>query len=180
MCSSLSKSVPAMCIWRVSPHTPDALWVTQQARQIVWELDDRDLSPRFQIRDNDNKFTEAFDTVFRSTDMHVIPTPFRAPNANSYAERWIRSVREECLDHILILNETHLRNVLLEFINDYYNPARPHQGLDQRIPSHKAAQTSSFPHGKPPRTGSVQRRQVLGGIVNDYYRASSSSAHTIH
>jgi transposase len=159
---------------------PDGLWVTQQARQIVWELAERDLPPRFLIRDNDSKFTETFDIVFRSEGLHVISTPYRAPNANSFAERWVRTVREECLDHILIINETHLRNVLREFVNDYYNTARPHQGIDQQIPNHKAAQISAFPHGKPPRTGSVQRRQVLGGIINDYYRVSSSSAHSTH
>ena len=159
---------------------PDAFWVTQQARQIVWELDERDPPPRFLIRDNDSKFTEAFDTVFRSEGMHVIPTPYRAPNANSFAERWVRTAREECLDHILILNETHLRRVLMEFINDYYNTARPHQGIDQQIPNHKAGKTSAFPHGKPQLTGSVQRRKVLGGIINDYYRDSSNSAHSIH
>jgi hypothetical protein len=190
MCSSSSKLALARCIWQVSPPTPHALWVTQQARQIVWELDDRDLPSRFLIRDNDCKFTEAFNTVFRSAGMHVIPTPYRAPNANSYAERWIRSCREECLAHILILNESHLRNVLQEFIHAYYNSARPHQGLDQQIPNtwaHDTAEksrllksTSSFAHGKPQLTGSVQCRKALGGLINDYYRDATSSPHTIH
>jgi putative transposase len=99
--------------------------------------------------------------------MCVIPTPFWAPNANSYAERWVRTVREECLDHLLILNETHLQRVLCEFINDYYNTARPHQGIQQRIP---------IPLGKPQNTGNLQRRKVLGGI-NDYYRIPASSSH---
>jgi hypothetical protein len=159
---------------------PNELWVTQHARQMIWELDDCDRPPRFLIRDNDRKFTNAFDTVFKSAGMQVIPTPFRAPNANSFAERWIRSCRAECLDHILILNETHLRNVLKEFINDYYNTARSHQGIDQCIPCHAAGKTSAFPHGKPSHTGSIQRRQVLGGMINDYYREATNSAHTIH
>jgi len=150
---------------------PNALWVTQQARQIVWELDDHDLPLRFLIRDNDSKFTDAFDTVFRSESMGVIPTPFRAPNANSYAERWIRTAREECLDHILILNETHLQRVLTELINDYYNTARPHQGIAQRTP---------IPHRKPQHTGTLQRRKVLGGIINDYYRTRAVSSHYLN
>ena len=74
---------------------PDNAWVTQQARQVMWELEDRDPGIRFLIRDNDKKFTDAFDTVFRSEGIDVIPTPYRAPNANAFAERWIRSVRDE-------------------------------------------------------------------------------------
>ena len=150
---------------------PNQFWVTQQARQIVWELDARDLPLRFLIRDNDSKFTDDFDTIFRSESMIVIPTPFRAPNANAHAERWIRTVREECLDHILVLNETHLWRVIAEFINDYYNTARPHQGIEQRSP---------IPYGKPQHTGSIQRRKVLGGIINDYHRNPANSSHSIH
>jgi putative transposase len=155
----------------VAAH-PNKIWVTQQARQIVWELDDRKLPMHFLIRDNDRKFSRSFDTVFRSEGFHVIPTPFQAPNANAFAERWVRTIREECLDHILILNETHLQRVLGEFIDDYYNVARPHQGIEQPIP---------IPHGQPLNTGSVQRRKVLGGIINDYCRNPVvSSSHSIH
>ena len=145
---------------------PNQLWVTQQARQLVWQLDDRDSPLRFLIRDNDGKFTAAFDTVFRSEGLRVIPTPYQAPNANAYAERWVRTAREECLDHILILNEAHLRRVLREFVHDYYNVARPHQGIGQQFP---------IPQQQPQNSGSVLRRKVLGGIINDYYRAPSSS-----
>ena len=107
------------------------------------------------------KYTGAFDTLFSSEGIHIIPTPYQAPNANSYAERWVRTAREACLDHILILNETHLRRVLGEFINDYYNVARPHQGIEQQTP---------IPYGQPQNIGTVQCRKVLGGILNDYYR----------
>ena len=120
---------------------------------------------RFLIHDNDRKFTHAFDTVFESEAFHVIHTPFKAPNANAFAERWVRTVREECLDLILVLNAAHLRRVLLEYINQYYNVARPHQGIEQRIP---------IPHGRPINNGIVRRRKVLGGILNDYYRTSGS------
>jgi putative transposase len=99
---------------------PNQIWITQQARQLVWELHDREKSFRFLIHDNDCSFSKAFDAVFESEGLHVIHTPFRAPNANAYAERWVRTVREECLDHILILNAAHLRRVLLEF-TEYYN-----------------------------------------------------------
>jgi putative transposase len=84
----------------------------------------------------------------------------RAPNANAYAERWVRSVREECLDHLLIINERHLERVLNEY-SKYYNQARPHQGLRQLIPEAENPQ---------PGQGVVQRRNVLGGFIHDYYR----------
>lgn len=81
-------------------NIPHGRWLAQQARQIIWELTDRDAAIRFLIRDNDKKFTAAFDTVFRSEEIDVIPTPVRAPNANAPKKRWIRSVRGECLDNV--------------------------------------------------------------------------------
>jgi putative transposase len=95
---------------------PDAAWVTQQARQMTWELHDRDLPMRYLIHDHDTKFTELFDTVFESEGIEIVNIPFEAPNAYAIAERWVRSVREECLDHLIILNERHLRRVLREYV----------------------------------------------------------------
>ncbi len=139
---------------------PNQVWVTQQARQLVWELSDKEKPLRFLIHDNDRSFCPAFDTVFESEGFHVIPTPVRAPNANAFSERWVRTVREECLDYILIFNAAHLRRVVIEFV-DYYNTARPHQGIDQQTPILQAR----------PSRGTIQWRNVLGGIIHDYYRA---------
>jgi len=91
---------------------PNQHWVTQQARQMVWQLEERQPAIHCLIHDHDSKFGVAFDTVFRSTRAHIILTPFRAPNANAYAERWVETVRHECLNKLIILNETHLRKVL--------------------------------------------------------------------
>ena len=140
---------------------PNQIWVTQQARQLVWKLYHRESPLRFLIHDNDSKFSKSFDIVFHSEGFHVIHTPYYAPNANAFAERWVRTIREECLDHILILNAFHLKRVLLEYIDDYYNIARPHQGIGQRIP---------IPDNYKHNTGPIQRRKVLGAIINDYYR----------
>lgn len=116
----------------------------------------------FLIHDRDSSFTNQFDDIFTSADIHCIRTPPRAPNANAYAERWIRSIREECLDKLLIVNETHLRHVLHEYA-DYYNNARPHQGLEQRTPNLRPPSDVKHP---------VHCRDVLGGIIHDYYRAA--------
>lgn len=91
---------------------PDAVWVTQQARQLCWELDSRTPPMRFLIHDNDTKFTVGFDAVFQAQGIDVIHSPFHAPNAN--VERVVRSVRQECLDQLLILAERHLQHVLCE------------------------------------------------------------------
>jgi transposase InsO family protein len=142
---------------------PNAAWVEQQARHMVWELEGRDPAIHFLIHDNDTSFTQAFDTVFRSEGIRVIHTPYHAPNANAYAERWVRTARDECLDKLLIINQAHLRRVMRAFIA-YYNTARPHQGIDQRIP---------VPPTAPIDSGPVRCRAVLGGILHDYYREAA-------
>ena len=121
------------------------------------------MSPRFLIRDRDAKFPATFDTVFASEGVEIVRTPYRAPNANAYAERWVRSARTECLNHLLIANETHLRRVLTEYVA-FYNEARPHQGLEQRCPV-------ALP--PPVRDGPVYRRDRLGGLLHDYYREAA-------
>ena len=104
--------------------------------------------------------TTAFDHVFVAQNVKVIHTPIRALNANAYAERWVRSVRQECFDHLIIVNERHLNSVLREYVS-YYNTRRPHQGLGQSSPA------GSF---ELINTGAVYCREVLGGLINDYYR----------
>jgi transposase InsO family protein len=149
---------------------PNGIWVAQQARQVMWKLGERNPPCRFLIRDRDKKYVEAFDTLFRSEGIKVIRTPVRAPNANAYAERWVRSVREECLDHLLILNQAHLWRVLKRYV-EYYNEARPHQGIEQRIP---------VTPEQSPGSGVVTHRKVLGGIINDYYRTPGNTAVHLH
>jgi putative transposase len=139
--------------------------VTQQARQVKWDLADSKATFRFVIHDRDCKFTKAFDTVFQSEGTHIIQTPFQTPNANAFAERWVRTVREECLDQLLILNEPHLRRVLKTY-SDYYNKARPHQGIQQQSP---------IPRIQHHTIGIIRNKKVLGGIINDYYRSPGYS-----
>jgi putative transposase len=141
---------------------PHQRWVTQQARHVTWQLQDRGSEPliRFLIRDRDSKFTSLFDHVFASEDIQIILTLYQAPIANAIAERWIRSVRQECLDQLVIVNSGHLRRVLQEYVA-FYNDARPHQSRGQQAPTVAECTSGS---------GIVRKREVLGGILNDYYR----------
>jgi transposase InsO family protein len=140
-----------------TPH-PTSTWVTQQARQFVWTFQTLSQSPRFLSHDRDSKFTPQFDAGFRSDGLRVVRTPVCAPNANAYAERWVRSIRHECLNQLIILNEAHLKQVLREY-SRYYNHRRPHQGLHQHIPE---------PLEEGEKKGQIRCRDVLGGIFHDY------------
>ncbi|MDP9314706.1 MAG: integrase core domain-containing protein [Chloroflexota bacterium] len=142
---------------------PTSAWVTQQARQFTWQIQDGTLPVRILIHDRDTKFAAAFDTVFTSEDVRIIRTPVGAPNANAFTERWVRSIREECFDRILILNERHLHRVLTTYV-EYYNHARPHQGIDQQCPILLKSVA---------RDGPIERRDILGGLLHDDYRRAA-------
>jgi putative transposase len=114
-------------------RNPDAAWVTQQARNLAMGLRGVGGEVRFLIHDRDTKFCVSFDEVFRTEGTRVICTPIRAPNANAVCERWIGTVRRECLDWTLILGRRHLEGVLREYA-DHYNRHRPHRGLSYLFP----------------------------------------------
>jgi putative transposase len=139
---------------------PTSAWVTQQARQLCWKLEDRTPTIRYLLHDHDAKFPLSFDQVFAAQQVDVIRTPIRAPNANAFAERWVHSVRQECLNHLLIVNERHLKVVLHEY-SSYYNRRRPHQGLEQHFPETDSGASAQ---------GAIRRRDILRGIIHDYYR----------
>src|SRR5664280_371249 len=141
---------------------PDAAWVTQQARNLAMELDDRPTAIRFLIRDRDTKFVGPFDEVFRSEGAKVIPTPIRAPNANAYAERVIETVRSECTDWTIILGRRHLDRTLRTYA-EHYNRGRPHRALALATPV--AKDEASMPV-RPP---DVRRTDLLGGLIHEYH-----------
>ncbi|HKH26792.1 MAG TPA: integrase core domain-containing protein, partial [Sphingomicrobium sp.] len=117
------------------------------------------------IHDRDSKFTADFDEVFRSEGINVIHTPICAPQANAYAERFLRTIRAECLDWLLILGQRHLEHVLRAY-TAHYNRERPHRGLALLPP--EAANAAS-----PLTTGEIKRRDQLGGLIHEYYRAAA-------
>lgn len=132
---------------------PTGAWVTQQARQFAWTLQERPSPFRFLIRDRDSKFTRDFDAVFTSEGITIIKTPIRAPKANAIAERFVRTVRGECLDWLLIMNRHHLERVLRVFV-DHYNTHRPHRSLNlSHRPSRASRSSVSCAHQPPPSSG---------------------------
>src|SRR6266498_5077230 len=121
-----------------STSNPDGRWVAQQARNLLMRLGDREQAVRFLLHDRDSKFSGPFDEVFRSEGIRIIRTPIRAPNANAYAERWVGTLRRECLDRILIVNRRHLTHVLRVYVI-HYNRHRPHRSLALQPPDGQPA-----------------------------------------
>jgi transposase InsO family protein len=146
---------------------PDGRWVTQQARNLLLMLGERGGQPHFLLRDRDAKFSRSFDDVFSSEGAEVLVTPVRAPRANAYAERWVRTVRGECLDWLLIVGRGHLEQVLRVYV-EHYNQHRPHQALGLEAPDPPARVTIV---GED-QQGRVRRRDLLGGLLHEYRPAA--------
>jgi hypothetical protein len=146
---------------------PTGQWVAQQARNLMLGLGERANQFRFLIRDRDAKYTAIFDTVFQTEGIEVLLTPPQAPRANAFAERWVRTVRRECLDRILIYNPRHLLAVLGEYAA-HYNGHRAHQGRGQRPPDR-----DTLPAPVTDLTAiRVRRRKVLYGLTSEYEQAA--------
>lgn len=151
---------------------PDGAWVTQQARNLIMRLDDHGVSVRFLIRDRDSKFTRDFDQIFRSEGIRVIKAPVQAPRARAHAERWVGSLRQECLDRLLIVGRRHLEHVLGVYV-PHYNTHRPHRALDQQPPVAKPPPGGErAPSGEPLQLDRLRRRDRLGGLLHEYELAA--------
>jgi putative transposase len=147
----------------VTAH-PTGAWTAQQARNLLMDLGGRAAQFRFLIRDRDSKFTAAFDEVFTGNGARAIKTPVRSPRANSFAERYVGTLRRECLDHVLIHGEQHLRHTPAEYSRQY-NEHRPHQSREQRPPLHAPGQPIDM-------TGRIKRTHVIRGLISEYRRAA--------
>jgi len=143
--------------WNVTEHPTNA-WTAQQLRNALYDRD----PPRFLLRDRDTKYGGQFDNVLDGQTRTLL-APYRCPQANPHAERFVGSVRQECLDHMIVRGEEHLRRILSAYL-DYYQNIRPHQGLDQAIPAevHNPVER--------PATGAIRTREVLNGLYHVYCR----------
>ena len=147
----------------VTAH-PTGAWTAQQARNLLMDLGERAGHFKFLIRDRDSKFTSVFDDVFVGNGVRIIRTPPRSPRANSFAERYVGTLRRECLDHLLIYGEQHLRRILAEYAR-HYNEHRPHQSREQRPPLHEPGQAVDV-------TARIKRTHVVQGLISEYRRAA--------
>jgi putative transposase len=143
-------------------RSPTDTWVAQQRRFAT----PYGQAPKYLIRDNDSKFGSSFVRVARTSGIELLTTPYHAPRANAICERFLRSVRQECLDHVLILHEKQLQRVLNAYVA-YFNQARPHQGIQQQIPESSGSSRST------PHEGSrVVAVPILAGLHHDYRKVA--------
>jgi putative transposase len=147
---------------------PTGAWVAQQARNLTVALEEEATAVRFLIRDRDSKFTRAFDDLWHGLGAEVIRTPIQAPNANAVAERWVGTVRRECLDHLLIAGRRQLLRVLHSYLR-HYNRHRPHRGLGLSAPEPSECCEQADPSAAARQ---LHRHDVLGGLIHEYERAA--------
>jgi putative transposase len=150
----------------VTDGAANAAWCAQIARNLSEARESRTEQIKYLVHDRDKRFCAVFDEVFRAEGINILRTPWRAPRANAYAERFIRTVRTECLDRLFILNERHLSSVLGTYV-EHYNTERPHLGCDLNPPDGENVVT--------PITSSdrVKRRDRLGGLIHEYHRTAA-------
>jgi transposase InsO family protein len=143
---------------------PDGRWTTQQVRNLVMDLGDRITEFRMLVRDRAGQFTASFDAVLADVGIRVVRIPPRCPRANCFADRFVRTVRTELTDHVLIFSQRHLRAVLTEYVR-HYNGRRPHLARELRPPrpTHPVADLSNR---------RIMRGAILGGLINEYERAA--------
>ena len=144
-------------------ENPSRTWTAQQARNVMFDGCDQARRVHFLIHDRDAKFSAAFDEVFRTERIEVIRTPVRAPNANAHAERFVRTLRQECLDWLLILGRRHLERVLREYV-EHYSRERPHRALGLLAPQPSPQMIPPSPQHQT----ALSRRDRLGGLIHDY------------
>ncbi|GIW91747.1 MAG: hypothetical protein KatS3mg109_2179 [Pirellulaceae bacterium] len=146
---------------------PNAPWVIQQARNAAMHFGEEPAKPRYLLRDHDSKFVPEFDAVLEAEGMEVVPTSVQAPNMNAVAERFVQTVKGECLDHFIVFGEAHLRYLLKQFLI-HYHECRPHQGLGNM----PLGGLPAVPEDKPLILSEVRCEERLGGLLKHYSRAA--------
>ena len=155
--------------------SPNAPWLKQQARHVLWECEEQGIKPRFFLRDNDGCYPQDFDAFLKSAGIETVKTPFRASNANPVAERWCLSLRVEALNHLILFGVNHLQHVPDEY-RPFFNKHRPHQGISNTIPEQFKTETTDKPAktNDPQRpAGEVEGQEFLGGLLKSYSRKAA-------
>jgi putative transposase len=151
--------------------SPNSLWMRQMGRNLLMECQDLGLDPQLVVHDRDKLLVHELDVTLGTAGLEIVLTPFRAPDANAHAERWIGSVSRECLDHLILVGLSSLQRVLVQY-RRFYDGHRPHQGIGNQIPDGVAnGEVIPFP-APPPRTLVVERESFLGGLLNSYHRTA--------
>lgn len=136
-------------------------------RNLLWTLEEKGIQLTAVLHDRDKKFAPAADAIMRAAGARVILTPFLAPKANAYVERWIGTCRRECLDWMLVVNQRHLEAIVREFFV-HYNQERPHRSCQLRPPAARGDPVAGEP-------GEIRRRMRLGGLLSEYYREAAAA-----
>jgi len=154
--------------------SPHGQWMGQMARNLLMDCEDLEIAPRFVPHDRDKLLIWDFDAILTGAEVTVVKTPFRAPDANAHAERWVRSVTEECLDHLILVGMSSLQRAL-RIYRDFFNGHRPHQGIGNRIPERRTTGEMSrvCTEAMPDEDLTVECEQFLGGLLNSYYRKAA-------
>jgi putative transposase len=150
----------------VTEAAANVAWCTQLARNLTEAREGRVEPVRFLVHDRDKRFGAIFDEVFKAEGIEILRTPWRAPKANAYAERFVRTIRTECLDRLLIVNERHLRSVVHTYV-EHYNHERPHRGRDLHPPTATGV-VVPFTPGE-----TIRRHDRLGGLIHEYHRQAA-------
>jgi len=154
--------------------SPHGQWMGQMARNLLMSCEDLEIAPRFVLHDRDKLLAWDFDGVLTAAEARIVKTPFRAPDANAHAERWVGSVTGECLDHLILFGMSSLQQAL-RIYRDFFNGHRPHQGIQNRIPNRRATGKTLQDRADPIPYGelAVECEQFLGGLLNSYYRKAA-------
>jgi len=154
---------------RISGMTvhPNAMWVEQQAQNLTMELAECGEEATYLLKDGDTTFTEGFDEIFKSEEIKVKRLPFRSPNLNAHAERFVQAIKHECLNHFVVFGEYHLEHLIREY-EAYYNTVRPHQRIGN----------ATIPAPPPPTEVPLDPSEIecdsrLGGLLRHYYRRAA-------
>jgi len=153
--------------------SPNGLWMGQMARNLLMACEDLEIAPRYVLHDRDKLLAWDFDAVLTTAHAKVVKTPFRAPDANAHAERWVGSATRECLDQLILVGMGSLQRALRTYVG-FFNGHRPHQGIDNRIPERRAIEMSGDCAGAITDGHLVvECEQFLGGLLNSYYRKAA-------